>query len=347
MNHFDFNKLVAVAHIRAEQLKAFFLATAKLLLIILAGAMLFFGVILAATDIHLARGITWSQVLGALPVSIVAGLVAIAIEGGTLFSASFVKEQRRKVQQELDVLAKVAHKFTDKEAQEKKSRIKRGLWVPYALMAVCVTFSVSGAEIFWQKILEEQGIFFHIIGAILGITVSALLIFFEFNEELIQRVIEKCIQSSALIMLALDQSAKSQIHNELFNERSRLLKTPEFKATIAHAAQQGLHGVLSDALEIAGVSVSAEQLQRNVEDEKESRAAAEQFLASGGAAPLPLQAPRPQLVESNGRMTKQRRKVEALKRRYGSNTILAEPERFAQEAGIDVKTLNRWMGTGN
>ena len=147
MNHFDFNRLVAVAHIRAEQLKAFFLATAKLLLILLAGFMLFFGIILAASDIHIARGITWQQVLDAGPVAIVAGLVAICIEGGTLFSASFVKESRRKVQQELDTLSKVEHKFTAEEAKKKKAKINKQLWTPYALMAICVTFSVAGAVV--------------------------------------------------------------------------------------------------------------------------------------------------------------------------------------------------------
>jgi ABC-type Fe3+-siderophore transport system permease subunit len=343
-NHFDINRLVAVAHIRAEQLKAFFLATAKLLLILLAGLMLFFGVILAATDIHLKYGITWRQLLDAGPVAIVAGLVAICIEGGTLFSASFVKESQRKVKQELDTLKKVEHKFTAEEVKKRQRTIKGQLVTPYLLMAVCVGFSVSGAEIFWQKLLEDQGVFFHVIGAVMGVTVSSLLIFFEFNEALIQRIIEKCISSSALIMLALDQSAKSQIHNELFNERSKKLKTPEFKAVIAQAAETGLHGVLSDALEMSGVTVSAEQLRGQVNDEKESRAAAEQFLASGGnPEPVMLQVRSPRA--STGRMTDERKRVIALKRKYGTTRIMDDPETYAQEAQVNVKTLKRWLST--
>ena len=345
-NHFDINRLVANAHIKAEQAKGLFLACAKLLLILLSGAMLFFGVLLAVTDINLAKGISWSQVLAALPVAIVAGLFATAIEGGTLFSASFVKAREKKIKQELDVLAKVAHKFTANEAYAKRKAIKGQRRAPYAIMAVCIFFSVCGAEIFWQKLLEDQTVFFHIIGYVLGLVVSALLIFFEFNEDLIQRVIEQTISSSSLIMLALDQSAKSQIHNALFKERSEKLKTPEFKAIIASSAEQSLYGVLEDAVGMAGLTVSAEQLQRNVTEEKESRAAAEAFIASNGnTEPLqiPLQTRNP--TSSGARNTKERRAVMALKAKYGAPRILSDPERYASEAGVSVKTLKRWLAT--
>lgn len=212
---------------------------------------------------------------------------------------------------------------------------------------MCVFFSVCGAEIFWQKLLEDQSVFFHAIGYVLGLVVSALLIFFEFNEDLIQRVIEQTISSSSLIMLALDQSAKSQIHNELFTQRRAHLKTPEFKAIIAEASEQSLYGVLEDAVGMAGLTVSAEQLQRNVTEEKESRAAAEAFIASGGNTE-PLQIPlqnRGARANPNGRMTAQRRKCEAIVQKYGRSTILRDLDRYAQEAGVHRKTLERWLTT--
>lgn len=346
-NHFDINKLVANAHIKAEQAKGLFLACAKLLLILLSGAMLFFGVLLAVTNISFSHAMSWGQVVTALPVAIVAGLFAIAIEGGTLFSASFVKARNSKIKQELAVLAKVAHKFTANEAVKRHKEIEKQRHAPYAIMGVCVFFSVCGAEIFWQKLLEQQPAFFHVIGYVLGLVVSALLIFFEFNEDLIQHVIEQTISSSSLIMLALDQSAKSQIHNALFRERSEKLKTPEFKAIIANSAEQSLYGVLEDAVGMAGLTVSAEQLQRQVTEEQESRAAAEAYIANGGnTEPLliPLQNRRASLT-SNGRMTKERKKVIELKRQYGAQRILSDPDTYAQQAGVNVKTLLRWIKT--
>lgn len=349
MNHFDINKLVAVAHIRAEQLKGLFLASAKLLLVLLSGAMLFLGVLLAVTNISFTHPMSWQQFLAALPLAFVTGLFAIAIEGGTLFSASFVKAREKKIKQELDVLAKAQTKYhyTAAELKEKQQQIKNQHWPPHIIMGVCVFFSVCGAEIFWQKLLEDQSVFFHAIGYVLGLVVSALLIFFEFNEDLIQRVIEQTISSSSLIMLALDQSAKSQIHNELFTQRRAHLKTPEFKAIIAEASEQSLYGVLEDAVGMAGLTVSAEQLQRNVTEEKESRAAAEAFIASGGNTE-PLQIPlqnRGARANPNGRMTAQRRKCEAIVQKYGRSTILRDLDRYAQEAGVHRKTLERWLTT--
>ena len=284
-NMFDVNKQVATSYVRAEQLKGWFLANAKLLLICLSGAMMFCGVTLLAYTgpaIDFQSGAFWSAVVSVLPLACVAALLAICIEGGTIFASAFRHEAQRKIKQEVKLLDKVKNTLGSQEYAKRVKQVKKQTHVPTAIMFVCVAFSVTGAEIFWQKLFNDAVWYFHIIGGVMGVVCSALLIIFELNGELVERVIESCIKSSGLIQVALDQSAKSIIFNQLFERRSIKLETPEFQAIMDKAAEQGLLGVVVDAVAMSGMTVSAQQLKRMVDDESESRAAAEQFIISGG-----------------------------------------------------------------
>jgi len=343
-NHFDLNRRVASAHVRAEQLKGLFIANAKLLLVLLSGSMLFFGVLLATTNIKLVWAWSTLQAIGAaFPIAIIAGGIAIVIEGGTLFSAAMWKERSTKIKQELALLDRVASKYSEDKLAQKKSEVKsQGRYV-VLIMGICVLFSTCGAEIFWTLILQSQGLFLHIIGYILGITCSTLLIIFELNEDLVQRVIERSITSSALIHIAMDMSAKSQIHDTLAKRRSQKLKSPEFTAVLDRAAQQSLYGVLEESLRMAGASVSQEQLQNMIEDDQEAAAAADAFIASGGANPTPLiTARRGRLHLPSGRRNSEaRRAALSIISKYGANRVLDDVAKYASEAGISEKTLRK------
>ena len=69
-------------------------------------------------------------------------------------------------------------------------------------------------------------------------------------------MIERCISSSGLIQIALDQSSKSQIHDRLFTIREQRLASPEFDAILEKGAEQGLLGVVTEAISMAGMNVS-------------------------------------------------------------------------------------------
>ena len=343
-NHFDLNRRVASAHVRAEQLKGWFIANAKLLLVLLSGSMLFFGVLLAATNIKLVWSWSTLQAIGAsFPIAIIAGGVAIVIEGGTLFSAAMWKERRVKVKQELALLEKVAGKYSEDKLAKKRHEIEHQGWWVILVMLICILFSTCGAEIFWTLVLQSQGPFLHVIGYVLGLTCSTLLIIFELNEDLAQRVIERSITSSALIGIALDMSAKSQIHDILFQRRSAKLKSPEFTAMLDRAAQQSLYGVLAESLRMAGATVSQEQLQDLIEDDQEAAAVADAFIASGGANETPLiTARRGRLHLPMGRRNSEARKAAlSIINKYGATRVLNDIAKYASEAGISEKTLRK------
>jgi hypothetical protein len=335
-NFFDVNKQVAQSYVRAEQLKGWFLANAKLLLILLSGAMMFCGVTLLAWG---DSSLTWAHVLGVAPLAGVAALLAVCIEGGTIFSSAMRIEVKRKISQEIRLLDKVKKSIGSEEYTKRVALAKKQSRVPTALMFVCVAFSVTGAEIFWQKLFSSAEWYFHVIGGVLGIVCSALLIIFELNYELVERVVENCIKSSGLIQTALDQSAKSIIFNELFDRRKTKLATPEFAAIMDKAAEQGLLGVVVEAVQMSGMTVSATQLKRMVDDEAETRQAAEQFLASGGEQA----AIEPPIDLQKSRKNANRANVERLYKEIGSKRIMQDMQGCAERLQIDVRTLERHL----
>jgi len=340
-NFFDVNQQVAQAYVRSEQIKGLFLAQAKLILVCLSGSMMFLGVVMLAQG---GRAWTWQLALSLLPVAIVAALLAIAIEGGTIFSTAMRVAVGKQIKQELSLLDKVASKFTVAEVKKKRGDIERKLRVPTAMMFVCCLFSVAGAEIFWQKLLDGQGLFFHIIGYLLGVVCSSLLIIFEMNGDLVERVIEQCIRSSAMIQLAFQQSARSQIFEIMFDVQQEALHTPEKRKAIAAAGEVNLYNVLSETVEMGGGStVSGQQLKRMVEDEQDVRDAADRFLASGGQTstdPVLVAAP----VSLPGRrVTKNRKAVVAALKQYGVSRVVNDLDTYASELNMDRRTLEHWI----
>jgi len=279
-----------------------------------------------------------------VPMAIVGGLLAICIEGGQVFASAMRKDVINKVQQELAVLDRARSKYKMKQEiyDERKSLIERQVYLPSGLMIVCALFSVTGAEMFWQKLLDGQVWYFHIIGGVLGVVCSALLMVFELNGELVERVIERCISSSGLIQIALDQSAKSQIHNRLFEIREEKLATPEFDAILEQGAEQGLLGVVTEAVRMAGMNVSAQQLQRMVNDVALQSKAADQFIASGGTDVPQIAAPDTVSLNKK-RQSKHGKEVERLYKREGEARILADLPRYASELGMDARTVERHL----
>jgi hypothetical protein len=345
-NAFDVNKQVAQAYVRSEQMKGWFLSNAKMLLVVLSGLMLFLGVVSLAWG-NRPMTLDWTLLVGIVavaPMAIVGGLLAICIEGGTVFASAMRKDVVVKVRQETTVLdrARTKYKMKQEVYDERKTAIEHQLRIPTGLMIVCAVFSVTGAEIFWQKLLAGQDWPFHIIGFILGLVCSGLLMIFELNGELVERVIERCISSSGLIQIALDQSAKSQIHDRLFTIREEKLASPEFDAVLEMGAEQGLLGVVTEAVRMAGMNVSAQQLQKMVGEVAVAQKAADAFIASGGADVPQIESPT--MVNLNKkRQSKNRKEVERVYRKEGESRILADLPRFSTELGIDQRTLERHL----
>lgn len=342
MGHFDVNKSVALAHVRAEQMKGWFLANAKLLLVLLSGSMMFLGVVSLFWGNQ--QFTSWWQLVPLIPVAVVAGLLAICIEGGTIFASAFHKEIDRKVRQEIEVLDRVKTKIGSDQYAERKAKIENQKHVPLVLMIICMVFSVTGAEIFWQRIFASSEWYFHIIGAILGIVCSALLMIFELNQALVERVIERCISSSSLVHLALQESARSQIHNQLFEQQEAHLASPEFKAIIGKGAEQGLLGVVVESVNTMGMSVSANQLHTMIKEEAEVREAAETYIATGGKDPALLAPPEKKPVQlDKKRVSKHHKAVEELCHKYGVSRVAADVSTYASELGMDPRTFKKHL----
>lgn len=156
---------------------------------------------------------------------------------------------------------------------------------------------------------------------------------FELNEDLAERVIKRSISSSALIAISLDMSAKSQIHDMLFERRTKKLKSPEFVAVLDKAAQQSLYSVLEESLRMAGATVSSEQLQDMIENDQEASAAAAAFLASEGKDTALLLPRRGRLHLPVGRRNSRERKAAlSVITKYGASRVLNDLATYAQEA---------------
>lgn len=338
-NFFDVNRQVATSFVRAEQMKGWFLANAKLLLILLSGAMMFCGVTLLAWG---NAPFTWAQVIAVAPMAFVAALLSVCIEGGTIFSSAMYHEVKRKIAQETKLLDRVKTVLGSAEYAKRKHDVEKQIRVPVGLMIICAGFSVTGAEIFWQKLFIDSAWYFHVIGALLGVVCSSLLIILELNADLVERIIESCIKSSGLIQIALEQSAKSRIYDTLFAIRQEKLETPEFRTVLEQAAQQGLYGTVSETIELSGTTVSASQLQQLVTDEIESRQAAETFIASGGAVVIE-ESPSQPLRLDKVRRNPNRDAVAKLVKEIGHKRILADTQAHAQKLGMDTRTLEKHL----
>jgi hypothetical protein len=335
-------KQVAMSHVRAEQMKGWFLANAKLILVLLSGMQLFLGVV----------ALSWGDrpaafdggLLSVVPAAIIGGLLAVCIEGGTLFSSAFHLEVARKVRQELEILERVKAKLGSDAYDERKRKIEAQKKWPFILMIICVSFSVTGAEIFWQHLFAHSEWYFHIIGAVMGVVCSALLMIFELNTQLVERVIEKSISGSALTHVALQEDARTQIHSAFFDKQTAHLRSPEFQAILSKGAEQNLLGVVLDAVNTAGMSVSVRQLTGMIEEETEARQAAEAYIESGGDAKLLASPSKKAIPIEKKRSSKHRKAVEDLCHKYGVKRVADDMPTYASEIGMDVRTLQRHLG---
>lgn len=344
-NSYDINRRVALAYVKAEQVKGWFLAQSRMLVILLSGSMLFLGVTMLFGNLHFSVSLAFlMQLVSVAPIALVAGLLAIIIEGGTVFTSSVFSEALQKYRFEVEALKKVAHKFKDEEVQRRMKESKGKLTTPFILMFVFVSFSCLGAEIFWQRIMDGQEWYFHVIGALLGLVCSSLLIMLELKADTVERIIEKSISSSALIELALDNSAKSQIYDAVFDEQSRTLGSAEVVEAIGEAVQGRLHGVLAQTVSKGGVSVTAEQLRRNIQKARIERAAAQEYLNSGDETKLlpPSSGTTGETLEIK-RKSRNRVKVEKAVAKYGLDRMANDIDKFADELGMDGRTLKKHL----
>lgn len=340
-NRFQKNAAVAHSHVRAQQIKGWFMANAQVIAVILSGMMLWMGVILMYSGVHLRwDAATGYALLAALPVALIAAPLAILIEGMTIVAANGWRENRRKIEQEIGVVNKVKKGFTAEEKAIKLKQIKKQGKVPAAILLGFSFFSLAGAEIFWHTITLDAAPFFQVIGYIVGAVVSVSLTYLEVNHDLVERGVDRSISSSAMIYRAMEMDAKGQILDQFGQERSRELMSPEFVQTLQHAAHSSLFGVLSESISHMGASISAEQLRRIVESKAEERAAAENFIANGGDVILLPE------VSSDGRKTYKtaaQMRVKDLQKKYSKGMILDDLERFAEEAQVSVNTLKKYV----
>lgn len=351
-NFFNLNRAIAASHVLAEQCKGLLLAWAKVLLVIVSGLLMFLGFLMTFSDVRFIWDVSTLQKLAAAgPVALVGFLFAVCIEAGTLLSAGVVIEARRMNKMELDKFDRVKQQYPTEEMRRHKRReIARRGRGSFFIMLVCIGFSVLGAELFWQRAFENSNVLFHLAGIPLGLVCSVLLLFFEFHEPTVQQRIETVISSTALIQLALNESAKARIFDRLFAEQSKLLDEGEgFDGIIRESARQHLIGAAQEAIRMAGVTVTAEQLQKNVADELEAIASADEQLSDveedHERKVLPMQQRVGLLPAGKGRQTIQRRKVMNAVKKYGASRIAADPEKYAQELGVSVSTIKRWINS--
>lgn len=345
MASFQTNAKVARSHVRAQQMKGWFMANAQVLAVCLSGVMMWMGVMLMYTGIHLAFTLdVLLTLVAAWPVAIIGGMVAIIIEGMTIIAANGLREANRKIEQEVSVINKIVKGFTPEEKAAKIKKVKQQKYLPMGLLFAFAAFSLCGAEIFWHIITLDAGAFFVVIGYVIGAVVSVSLTYIEMNHDLVERGIDRAISSSAMLYRAMEMDAKGQILKALSDARSRELESAEFQQITTEAARSSLHGVYSETVSNMGASVSAEQLKRMVTSKSEERAAAEQQIANGGIVDADTNPSIPKIGPGSRKEynTEAKRKVKELVQTYSRSTVLGDPEKYAQEIGVSVNTIKKY-----
>jgi len=340
------NANVARAHVGAQQLKGWFMAKAQSIAVFLSAAMMFTGTILMYAHVHLEWNMTTLYaILASWPVAIVAAPIAILIEGMTIIASSGLKEANHKIEQEMALLRKTKNAYTQEEQIEREKKIKRQRWLPMGLLVVFMLFSLAGAEIFWHTLTESAGLFFQIVGVIIGAVVSISLTYIETNMELIERGIERTIASVAMIYRAMEQDIRGEVLGKLSVAHHRLLSKPEFQDIIDRVAQEDLYGPLAETASHMGTSVEAEQLKRIVEGKIAERDAADLLLASGsdGGNGTPSNIPQIGPGARKAYRTAAARKCDAVVKKYGKSEVSGKLEEYAKEAGVSPTTLRKYL----
>lgn len=339
MNKFRSNARVAKSYVQSQQIKGWFMANAQTLAVILSGIMMFMGVTLMYSGIHLTFTLdTLFKLLAVSPIALVAGPISILVEGMTIIAANGVREVGRKIEGEISVINKIKVGLTIEEKQSKIKAIKRQRYWPIILLLVFASFSMAGAELFWHSITEQAGLFFEVIGYIIGAVVSVSLTYIELHQDLIERGIDRSISSTAMVYKAMEYDSRSQILDQLDRSRSNHLKSSEFQNTLREAAYHSLFGVLSETVNNLGVSISAEQLNRMVTSKQEEKMVAENIIA-GGQIEEPLQIGPGTRKEYH---SKKATLVRDLVKKYSRDEILRDPEKYASEIGVSVNTLKKY-----
>ncbi len=337
------NANVARAHVGAQQLKGWFMARAQSIAVFLSAAMMFVGVILMYSGVHLKFDlVTGEALLAAWPVAMVAAPIAILVEGMTIIASSGLKESNRKIEQEMSLLRKTKSAYTKEEQEERQRKIERQRWLPVALLVLFMLFSLAGAEIFWHKLTEDAGLFFQVVGVIIGAVVSISLTYIEINMELIERGIERTIASAAMIYRGMEQDIRGDVLGKLSEAHHRLLNQPHFRDIIDRVAQEDLYGPLSETASHMGTSVEAEQLKRIVEGKIAERDAADLLLVSGdgdAAANIPQIGP----GARKAYRTAAARKCDVVVKKYGKAEVSGKLEEYAKEAGVSPTTLRKYL----
>ena len=279
---FSANARVANALVRAYRIKAWLMANAQIIAVCLSGMMMYLGVLLMYTGVKLEWNTsTVTALLAAWPLAVTTAPIAVIIESMTITVANGYQEVKRKVEQELQKLAAVKGEFTEEEYRAKAAMIKRQVWTPRGLLVLFSLFSISGSELFWHTITASASVFFQGIGIFIASVVSVSLIYLETHQDMIERSIKRAITSSTLQGEAMDMDAKTQIITTIHEERSAQLTSAEHRAVIREAALRSVHALSAETVQTLGVSITASQLQRMVEERRTAREVAEKYLATG------------------------------------------------------------------
>src|SRR5260221_723574 len=131
MASFQTNAKVARSHVRAQQLKGWFMANAQILAVCLSGIMMFMGVMLLYIGMKLEFTVAVGLALvAAWPVAIIGGMVAVIVEGMTIIAANGLREANRKIEQEVSVINKITKGFTPEEKAEKIKKVRKQRYLP-------------------------------------------------------------------------------------------------------------------------------------------------------------------------------------------------------------------------
>lgn len=342
---FRANANVARSYVSTQLLKGWFMAKAQMLVVAMSGIMLFMGVLLLYTGIRLE----WSQatalaLVAAIPVAIVAAPLAIIIEGMNVVASRNLGDVRRKVEQDVAVIRQNKKAYTKEEQDERIKRAQNQYWQPGLMVGVFSLFSLMGAEIFWHKLTEHSGLFYQIIGYVIGLVTSVALIYLEMNQDLVERGINRSISSNALVYRAMEMDAKSQILYQFSKESEKQLNQPEMRDAISRAAKQNLFGPMAEIIKNmqgGATSVEAEQLRRIVDGKIAERDAADKALAGGeqdsGSIPK---------IGPGGRKpyrTDAKQKCRDIILQYGQSQVENNVEEYAREAGVSATTLRKYL----
>jgi uncharacterized membrane protein YecN with MAPEG domain len=339
------NAEVARTYVEAQQLKGWFMARAQSIAVFLSGAMMFTGVILMYSGVRLE----WNQqtllaLLATWPVAIVAAPIAILVEGMTIISSNGLKEAIRKIEQELNLLNRTRKAYTEAEFKQRERKIKAQRNLPSTLLVIFMLFSLAGAEIFWHTLTENSGIFFQVIGFVIGAVTSVSLTYIEINGELIERGIDRTIASTAMIYRAMEQDMKGGILAMLSGELAAQMQTPEVVDVISRIAKELLYGPLAEVSTNMGRSVEAEQLQRIAEGKIAEREAADALLAGGqDTAALPSGNVTSIAGGRKAYRTEAGRKCDAIVKKYGRTEVEGKLAEYAKEAGVSPTTLRKYL----